>query len=322
MASSNVRLIALLALLALPAVPMRAEPFSKNIARGETYLLHHFNQNLGLIYESEDTGLHWLRNEFPNFHWKYDQTYWLYSDNLFAHLALRPDHPEIANRIRESIEAYNQSPANLFEVVAGQHIQLPLQNPQDFIVAKDENHVIMIRRHNASSIALGDYVDFWMYEALEHALEGDLTSAEFLVHQAERLWRGDGLWDWSFTVYDHIFSNQKLALLLFTARAIGINLEHESEMETHLWGMQNDDGGVASLSLPTGEKAGSANAETTALSILIYDQTLLSRFPKAQSSSEMNASTLAVPVAIVALLVVFALPAKRIARSKLSWGRM
>jgi len=314
MTSVDLRLLAVLVLLALQATPVRAQPRAESIARAEAYLIHHFNENLDLIYESEDPGPHWLRLELSNFHWRYNQTYWLYSDNLFAYLALRNDYPEIASRIRESIEAYNQLSPNLFEVVAGEHIQLPLHSPQDFIVAKDESHVVMIRRHNASSIAFGDYVDFWMYEALEHALEGDLATASFLVHQAERLWRGNGLWDWSFTVYDHMFSNQKLALLLMTARAIGVNLEHESEMEAHLWSMQNDDGGIASLSYPTGKKAGSANVETTALSILIYDQTLLSEFPKIQPSGEMDMPILALVVAVAALLIVFAFSGERLAR--------
>jgi hypothetical protein len=158
----------------------------------------------------------------------------------------------------------------------------------------------MIRRHNATSIALGVYADFWMYLALERALERDPFTAVSLIHNSEMLWRGKGLWDWSFTIYDHMFSNQKLALLLFTARALGVRLEHESEMEAHLWSMQNTDGGVASLSYPTGEKAGSANAETTALSILIYDQNLLAKFPKLEQSRNPQSDLFAVSILVAA----------------------
>jgi hypothetical protein len=298
--------ILILILPTFPVTALRAEPYGQNIARAEAYLVNHFNPSVGLIYESEDPGQHWLTSELQSFHWKYNQTYWLYSDNFFTYLALQHDFPEISNQIRRTIDFYHQTLPNLFEVVAGENIHLPLHNSQDIIIAKNENFVIMMRRHNASSLALGTYVDFWMYEALEHALEGDLASAAFLVHQAEQLWFANGLWDWSYTIYDHMFSNQKLALLIFTARAIGVHLEHESEMEAHLWSMQNNDGGIASLSYPSGKKAGSGNAETTALSILAYDNSLLSMFPKIQETLQEHEVSTLMP-ALMALVILLAL---------------
>jgi hypothetical protein len=305
-----------LLLLAVTLFPARAQPYAENIARAEQYLLNHFNPSLGLIYESEDPGQHWLSHEMTDYRWGYDQTYWLYSDNLFAYLALRHDFPQISQRIREAVSSYKQPPSELFEILTGERIGLPLHNAQDFLVAASQDHVIMIRRHNATSIALGVYVDFWMYLALERVLEGDLAGAVSLVRQGERLWQGNGLWDWSFTIYDHMFSNQKLALLIFTARAIGVSLEHEAEMEAHLWSMQNSDGGVASLSYPTGKKAGSANAETTALAILMYDQSLLSKFPKAQQPNESQIDLFRVSIVVVlaALLTVMILFRRRMLR--------
>jgi len=319
MAFLNLRFPALLVLLllAMPVFPPRAQPFAENVAKAEEYLVNHFNPSIGLVYESEDPGEHWLSHEQTGYHWGYNQTYWLYSDNLFAYLALRHDFPQISRRIQDAMSSYRQPPSDLFEVLTGDRINLPLHNAQDLIVAQDQDHVIMIRRHNATSIALGVYVDFWMYLALERALEGDLLGAVSLVRQAEWLWRGNGLWDWSFTIYDHMFSNQKLALLIFTSRAIGVSLEHEAEMEAHLWSMQNSDGGVTSLSYPTGKKAGSANAETTALAILMYDQSLLSRFPKVQQSTESQAELLPISVlgGIAALLTIMILFRRRVPRS-------
>lgn len=299
MSSSIGILLLLLALVTLPDMSVKSQPYGDRIARAEEYLVRRFAPSLGLVYESDDAGQHWLSSEFPNFAWTYNQTFWLYSDNLFAYIVLRRGYPLIASRIIQTIAAYRQPPSDLFEVLLGQRIPLPLRNPQDYIVASDGDHVVMIRRHNASTIGLGKYVDFWMYEALERSLEGDLATAAFLVHQAERLWREEGLWDWSFTIHDHMFSNQKLALLLFTARALGISLEDEREMESHLWSMQNKDGGIASLSDAKGMKTGSANAETTALTILIYDDASLARFPKTQMPSEN-----AVPILVIFLFIV------------------
>lgn len=303
--------LSILVFLILPVVPLRAQPYAGNVARAEAYLVRHFNPELGLVYESDDAGQHWLRREFNDFIWHYNQTYWLYSDNLFAYLALKRDYPDISNRIMDTIAAYHQPPPNFFEVVSGLRIRLPLHDAEDFVVSENGDFVVMIRSHNSTRLALGNYVDFWMYEALEYALEGNLASASFLVRQAESLWRGDGLWDWSFTLFDHNFSNQKLALLIFTARAIGLPLAQEDEMEAHLWSMQNLDGGVASLSDPKGTKSGSANAETTALAILIYNGELLSRFPKAQPPIMQQPAGLAIPILAVSLLVVLLFQSRR-----------
>lgn len=278
-------LILLVFILPVP-VPTEARAFADNVIKAEAYLLRNFNPELGLIYESDDQGTHWLRGEFPEFSWGYNQTYWLYSDNLFAYLALRRHHPQVSRRIREAIETYGQPPSGLFEVVGAERVRLPFHDALDFIVEKSPNHVVVIRRHNSTFFVLGNYVDFWMYEALEFALEGKLDNAAFLLRRAEVLWRGNGLWDWSFTVHDQMFSNQKLALLLFTARAVGYPLTNRDRMERHLWSMQNDDGGVASLSDPRGVKTGSSNVETTALSVLIYDEDLTSKFPRLLASGE------------------------------------
>ena len=158
-----------------------------------------------------------------------------------------------------------------------------------------------------------------MYEALEYTLEGNLVEAARLVRRAEALWRGDGLWDWSYTIFDHMFSNQKLALLIFTARAIGLSLAHEDEMEAHLWSMQNKDGGIASLSYPSGMKAGSANVETTALALLIYDSGLLSLFPKLQPT-RIAETIVVVPVLALAVLVAFLLIDGRAQKRKSIFG--
>jgi len=299
--SSTALVLLALLFIASAAVPANGQAYAETITCAKNYLLQHFVPEIGLVYESDDSGRHWLNTELPGFHWKYDQTFWLYSDNLFAYLALKRGHPEIASVIHETINRFGQPAPLLFEVVAGERIPLPMRNAHDYIVAEDDRFVVMIRRHNASSLAFGEYVDFWMYEALERALEGDLGTAVFLVHQAERLWRGDGLWDWSYTIHDHTFSNQKLALLLLTAHALGINLEHEQEMEAHLWSMQNADGGIASLSDSSGRKLGSSNAETTALTVLVYDGATLAKFPKSNFPSIYDDSFL-IGILIVAIL--------------------
>ena len=302
------RAVAILVLvLAVPSQVVNPNPYCQNIARAEEYLIARLNPKLGLIYESDDPGTHWLTKEYANFHWRYNQTYWLYSDNLFASLALEKDYPEISREIKASISRYQQPVSDVFEVVAGEKIQLPLHVAEDYVVAENSDYVITIRRHNATALAF-EWMDLWMYEALEYDLQGNYASAASLLRRAETMWRGNGFWDWSFIALDHTFSNHKLALFLFTARAIGISVPEADSMEEHLWSMQNKDGGITSLSDPAGRPIGSANTETTALTLMIYDQNLLANFPKVHLANLGQTPVLLASIMALALLFSVALP--------------
>ena len=301
--------VILLLALTFPHQAAATNPYTENIARAEAYLTARFNSNLGLIYESDDSGTHWLTGEYPAFHWRYNQTYWLYSDNFFASLALQADYPQISNLINASISRYQQPPSGVFEVVAGERIQLPLHAAEDYIVAEGANYVIMIRRHNSTALAL-NWLDLWLYEALEYDLEGNSRSAQFLLRRAGTMWTGSGFWDLSY-LFTHTYSNHKLALFLFTAGALGIAVPGEDMMLEHLWNMQNRDGGIASLANATGGPIGSSNTETTALTLLVYDHSLLARFPKAQLQNvEQSSALLASVVALAIVLSIILLRRK------------
>ena len=302
--------VILLLAISFPYQAIGANPYGKNIARAEAYLISRLNQNLGLVYESDDPGTHWLTGEYPSFHWRYNQTYWLYSDNFFASLALQADYPQISNLINASIRRYQQPPSGVFEVVAGDKIQLPLHAAEDYIVAESTNYVITVRRHNSTALAL-NWLDLWLYEALEYDLEGNYYSAQFLLRRAETMWTGNGFWDLSF-LFTHTYSNHKLALFLFTVRALGIIVPEEDTMLQHLWAMQNQYGGITSLADATGRPIGSSNTETTALTLLIYNQGLLAKFPKTQLPNPgKTASLLASMVAIAVVLSAILLRRKR-----------
>ena len=301
----RVAVILILALSASQQV-VGANPYAKDIARAEAYLVSRLNPNVGLIYESDTPGTHWLTAEYPNFHWRYNQTYWLYSDNLFASLALQTDYPQTSDLINASINRYNQPTSGVFEVVEGERIQLPLHAAVDYIVAENQNYVITIRRHNATALAI-NWLDLWLYEALEYDLEGNYQSAQFLLQRAEDMWTGNGFWDYSY-LFTHTYSNHKLALFLFTARALGITVPGEDAMLQRLWDMQNQYGGITSLADATGRPIGSSNTETTALTLLIYNQRLLAIFPKTQlpivgQTSLLLASIVAIAVVLSVMLL-------------------
>lgn len=297
----------LILILTLAQQPVSTNPYGPNIFRAQQYLLSRLNPSLGLIYESDDPGVHWLTSEYPSFHWSYNETYWLYSDNLFAYLALEQDYPQVSSEINASIGRYHEPPSGVFEVVAGDRIQLPLHAAEDYIVTQNAGYVIMIRRHNATALAF-NWLDLWMYEALEYDLQGNYASAAFLLRRTEAMWRGNGFWEWTAFI-THTFSNHKLALFLFTARALGITVSEEDAMLQHLWSMQTADGGITSLSDAAGRPIGSANTETTALTLLIYDQALIARFPKVhlpdpQDTSLVLAATISLAVLLYAVMLI------------------
>jgi len=248
--------------------------FEGQVARAVDYLVKRFNPNLGLIYESDDPGRHWLAKEFNDFKWRYNQTYWLYSDNLFAGYALEPFRRDIADRIKRSLQEHRMSPSLLFEAVIGEQIPT-IRNAADHIVESSSDHVIMVRRHDSPIVSYGVYADLICYRSLQLFLHGRIQEAHRSLRQAISLWNGKGLDDWSFRVVDGFHSNQKLALLLYTSKVLGLRYVAYEEMEHHLWSMQKEDGGLASLSDGEGRLMGSSNTETTALALLIYNEGLI-----------------------------------------------
>jgi len=248
--------------------------FEVQVAKAVDYLVKRFNPNLGLIYESDDPGKHWLANEFNDFKWQYNQTYWLYSDNLFAGYALEPFRRDIADRIKQSLQGHRMPPSRLFEAVMGEQIPT-IRNAVDYIVESSSDHIIVARRHDSPVVSYGVYADLICYRSLQLFHHGRIQEAHRSLRQAISLWNGKGLDDWSYRVVDGFHSNQKLALLLYTSKVLGLRYVAYEEMERHLWSMQKGDGGLASLSDGEGKPMGSSNTETTALALLIYNDHLI-----------------------------------------------
>jgi len=71
--------------------------------------------------------------------------------------------------------------------------------------------------------------------------------------------------------------NMKLALLLYASEVIGVKLPSFTQLEEHLWNMQRENGGITTLSTGHGIPTGTANAETSALTLLLYNVKLIER---------------------------------------------
>ena len=71
--SLNLIMRSFIMILLLISVVSPVEPNRDNrIHSAVNYLISHFDPEVGLIYESEDTGAHWLKRvEYPDYHWRY-----------------------------------------------------------------------------------------------------------------------------------------------------------------------------------------------------------------------------------------------------------
>ena len=258
------------------------------ITRAVDYLLDHYNSELGLIYESEDEGTHWLKRiEYPEYSWGYNQTYWLYSDNLVVAYALEPWAPEVSMKINETINRYQVPKSNKFEVLIGEPIG-PDRGANNIIVVQLPDYVILIRCHDG---ILADprlkFVDSMIYEALTKFYQGQPKKAREMVMETYGMWNGTCLVDYGVIQKELTPKNApsdigygmnfKLALLLYGAKVTGTNLPNYDELEEILWSKQQENGGITTLSTTQGEPIGSANTETTALTLLIYNEQLISR---------------------------------------------
>jgi len=258
------------------------------VQRATNYLVSHFNSTVGLIYESEDTGTHWLkRTEYPNYHWHYDQTYWLYSDNLFAIYALLPWRPDISAMINETYHRWNPPPSNKFESVIGVPVG-PDRMAVDVLLNYTDSYAILYRLHNGT---IGDpkfpFADAIIYQALtEHYLGHQNLAVEY-VNRAASFWNGTCLVD-SGVTQTYLTkgnapsdiqwcTNFKIALVLYGAAVIGVDLAAHDQMLNQLLRSQKENGGITTLAYGNGTPSGSANAETTAAFLLNFNTKLISR---------------------------------------------
>jgi len=263
-------------------------PSQEQIQAAVAYLESHFNSTLELLWESEEKGQHWLLDPeaegggFPEYEGKlfFNNTYWVYSDNLFAFHALEPHNPVLAERIQAAYMKYEAKGGRsyLFESLFGEDIPDVIAGARNIMIDTDEeSYFIVLRQHTAPiTFNVSEFGDMCIYKALDQYWQGNTEEAEDWFFTAYDYWDGKGIADSVFYV-ENSYVNYKLALVLYAARILGledeINFEH---MEWKLWHTQRDDnGGFRSRTDSDGNPYGSANVEATALALLIYNDDLI-----------------------------------------------
>jgi hypothetical protein len=201
--------------------------------------------------------------------------------------ALEPWRPDIADVINRTLRGYDLPPANRFEAVIGDTIGND-RMAEDVMVKSTADSVIMLRIHNGSyANPLNHFVDEMIYQALSNYYAGSFVLARLLALSVYRMWNGTCLVDYGVTQKTltpqnapsdiHFCMNMKLALLLYAARVIGVVLPNYDQLEQFLWSMQKVNGGITTLTTGHGIPIGSANAETSALTLLLYNTRLIEK---------------------------------------------
>jgi hypothetical protein len=248
-------------------------PFSlTKVDSAINYLTDHYNPTVGLLFESEDTGI----KNFGERNYSHNQIYWVYSDNLIATWALKPFNPQLSEMINQTIQSYNISKSHFFEVLFGKPIPMNVSTAVYQIIEQHQDWIIMAEFHNSSTPLLWkNYSDTLIYQSLNLYIRGNRTGAEHYFYQAYEMWDGKGIND-NATKTDGKYANFKLALILYTSKILDVNIENYTQIEDQLWSMQQDNGGITSLADLNGYPIGSANTETTAMTLLLYNDELIS----------------------------------------------
>ena len=232
------------------------------------YLKSHFNSDIKLIYESEENS---FSLNAPEYH--LNQVYYLYSDNLLAANAMKPYDPEISAQINKTIESYDLPSSDFFEVLFGKKISFGMFNAYTEIIGNYPDKIVLAEFRNYSDPIKGQYADALIYQSLNSYLKGDRVNASNYFNQALSMWDGKGIKD-DAAKKDGKYANYKLALIMYSSKVLQIEIDKDLEMK--LWSMQQTNGGITSLADLDGNPVGSANAETTSMVLLAYDNQLIS----------------------------------------------
>jgi hypothetical protein len=246
-----------------------SDEYSLNIDLAVSYLVSHYDSHVGLLYESEEKGTHWL-GPWATFR----NTYLLYSDNLEALHVLEKYNLAIAENISKTYNSY-EFPRNtlLYGALFGENIPDDIKDAENIPVVNNSELVVIYRRHQGSStLDYHLYSDLICFRALDEYQFGDKAKAKDILEEALDHWDGLGFRDHA-TENDGFYANYKIGLFLYVADKMNypLSADTKTDMERQMWRQQNPEtGGITSLADLNGQPIGSANVETTALTLLPY----------------------------------------------------
>jgi hypothetical protein len=169
----------------------------------------------------------------------------------------------------------------------GDFIPFTLYIPNTYVMKNDSDQIVALNLYNGTP-RVNDktftdypkYGDTLVYEALNYYVQGyPLNWSDNLYMHAYNMFDGKGVADAHFQNTSQ-YDNMKLALLIFGAKVLNLNV-NLTAIEQQLWNAQKTSGveigGVTAVDDIAGLPNGTANGETTALTLLAYDDNLISQ---------------------------------------------
>jgi hypothetical protein len=211
-------------------------------------------------------------------------TYWLVSDNLWAFKALEKYNPKLSKTIKSKLielaKAY-KLPRDVeglpisykHEAIIGDTIPASFNTTTQYTLYTNK---YTLKTEIANSTAVmedwQEYADLLLYAALSKHWEGKDNEAIALFNKAKDMWDGVGIND-KATKADGTYATYKLALLLYTSKALGQKLDFELQLIATIWNMQDKTtGGIITGYEPDGTPFGDTNTETTSITIIALTQ--------------------------------------------------
>jgi len=288
---------------------------SARLTQAEGFLERLYNPSMGLCRET-------LVGDYPHeiaasnrtsYARLTNETYWIASDNFLDSLALKPYNLTLSENISQTCSIYYNGSYFPYQIMQGGNISLTLHTPNTYVLENTSDHVIALNLYNGT-IDNTTYLDYptcgdaLVYEALNYYVQGyPLDWCNNLYMEAYNMFDGKGVADSAFynsnsTPSARVYANMKLALLVFGARVLNLSVSLTG-IEQQLWSAQNmngtEMGGITSLMNSSGQRVGTANGETTALTLLAYDNTTISKIhtegEQARANSPKNSISIAFP---------------------------
>jgi hypothetical protein len=259
------------------------QPSSQNLLNAAAYIAGRYDNRIGLVTESEDTGSN-VPDGTPC-----NRTVWIYSDNLWASEALKPfsSYAQLAENISTSLRPYLGAYGNsdLFEVVLDTKIHTPIHAGQNLKVATHEfngaEYTVWVDRHRPEDGGIfydaDQYADLAFYLSLNYFLDRNTLASERWFRIGEAMWKDYGFFDKAANATG-FYQNYKLGLYLLAVNVTGFTSVIHDAVERTAWACQKENGGTAALSYLNGTIYGSANVETTSAILLAYNAELIKRF--------------------------------------------
>lgn len=264
---------------AVTAVP--SPSISDRLGLGADFLEQLYNASIGLcretLVEENET---FNASNGTIYHCYTNETYWIASDNFLDSLALMAYNLTLSENISRTCSTYYNGSYFPYQIIQGGYIPLTLHVANTYVLENTSDYIIVLNLYNgtvdsSNYLDYPAYADTLVYEALNYYVQGyPLDWCNNLYMEAYDMFDGKGIADSAFYgSTPHVYANMKLALLVFGAKVLNLNV-CLAGIEQQLWSAQkmngSEMGGITSLMDSSGQPIGSANGETTALTLLAY----------------------------------------------------